>query len=44
MPQFQGSVRALNNSMKWSRNKSEELQKMLTEALEKAKSDYQNKS
>tara|TARA_B100000945_G_scaffold121457_1_gene96557 strand:- start:214 stop:1374 length:1161 start_codon:yes stop_codon:yes gene_type:complete len=44
MPQFQGSVKALNNSMQWSRNKSEELQKMRTEALEKAKSDYQNKS
>jgi|TARA_A100001037_G_scaffold262108_1_gene251509 limonene 1,2-monooxygenase len=44
MPQFQGSVRALNNSMQWSRNKSAELQKMRTEALEKAKTDYQNKN
>ena len=30
MPQFQGSVKALNNSMQWSRDKSEELQKMRT--------------
>ena len=43
MPQFQGTVKALNNSMQWSRDKSEELQRMRTAALEKAKSDYQKK-
>ena len=40
MPQFQGSVKSLNASQKWSENKRDELKAKRTAALDRARDDY----
>ncbi len=40
MPQFQGSVKSLDASQKWSENKRDELNAKRTAALDRARQDY----
>ncbi|MCH8061131.1 MAG: LLM class flavin-dependent oxidoreductase [Chloroflexi bacterium] len=40
MPQFQGSVKSLDASQKWSENKRDELKAKRTAALDRAREDY----